>query len=382
MEVFSIIIAAYLGLSSLYMFIFACAAKLPASKKKSPKVDSKINSIAVLIPAYKEDTVIEAVAKSALEQDYPNYTVVIIADSFQKETLHRLAKLPITLIEVTFEKSTKAKALNFAMQQLDSFDTALILDADNIMEQGFLDQINKEYNKGYPVIQGCRMAKNTNSNFAVLDGISEAINNNIYNVGTIRLQLSSRLVGSGMLFTYNLLKSMMEEAEAVGGFDKELEIKLLKEGVYIHYAHHIRLWDEKVHSGKVFKKQRTRWIASQFFFLKKYGMNALKALLLKGNVDFFNKMIQMALPPRVLIPFMLAVGSVVHLFFMRNLLPLWTVGLLLNLSANFMSIPGDLYNKKMLLALFSIPKAVVMTFLSLLSLKKANKEFIHTPHDS
>ena len=99
----------------------------------------KLKKMAVLIPGYKEDAVILDVARKALQQDYPPslYDVVVIADSFQKDTLERLSHLPIKVIEVSFEKSTKSKALNKAMANLsDSYDVAVVLDADNIMAKG------------------------------------------------------------------------------------------------------------------------------------------------------------------------------------------------------------------------------------------------------
>src|SRR5690606_18533657 len=96
--------------------------------------------VAVLIPAYKEDGVIVDAARHALEQSYPadHFDVVVIADSLQRGTLERLAQLPIKVIQVSFERSTKVKALNRAMEVLgDDYDCALVLDADNIMERHF-----------------------------------------------------------------------------------------------------------------------------------------------------------------------------------------------------------------------------------------------------
>ena len=92
--------------------------------------------MAVLIPAYKEDQVITGVAASALKQNYPadKFDVVVIADSLKNETLAKLRAMPIKVVEVFFEKSTKVKALNEAMAVIgDDYDCAVILDADNLM---------------------------------------------------------------------------------------------------------------------------------------------------------------------------------------------------------------------------------------------------------
>jgi cellulose synthase/poly-beta-1,6-N-acetylglucosamine synthase-like glycosyltransferase len=117
-----------------------------------------------------------------------------------------LRELPITTYEVTFETSTKAKALNYAMSQLtEQYDIALILDADNIMATDFITKLNATFDLGYQVVQGHRTAKNTNSPTAILDAISEEINNHILRKGHRALGLSSALIGSGWLLIMHFL---------------------------------------------------------------------------------------------------------------------------------------------------------------------------------
>lgn len=70
-----------------------------------------------LIPAYKSDAVIVHAAQSALQQDYPQelHEVVVIADRLQPATLAELRRMPIRVLEASFENSSKARALNFAV---------------------------------------------------------------------------------------------------------------------------------------------------------------------------------------------------------------------------------------------------------------------------
>ena len=221
----------YLGLSAIYILIFAFAGKLLPDRKTVLKKPARPRKYAVLIPGYKEDNVICEVAMESLKQDYPKdfFDVVIIADSFLPETIEKLKLLPIKLIEVVFDKSTKSKALNKAMDILgDNYDVALILDADNIMENDFISKINTAFDNGFQIVQGHRIAKNTNTSFAILDAISEELNNHIFRKGHRALGLSSALIGSGMAFDYLLFKKRMSEINAVGGFDKELELTFLR----------------------------------------------------------------------------------------------------------------------------------------------------------
>ncbi len=377
-------IFAYLGMSAFYLFVFALAGL----RKKSNKIvkDDSLNHIVVLIPGYKEDAVIINTAKESLKQVYPNshYDVVVIADSFEPETLSQLRELPIRVEEVSFEKSTKAKALKTVLQRLEKqYDLALILDADNIMEADFLTKINGRFNEGSRVIQGHRTAKNTDTPFAILDAISEEINNNIYNLGHLNLRMSARLVGSGMAFEYELFKEMIMKNEAVGGFDKELELELLKDGHYIDYMHDALVLDEKVASQEVFGNQRKRWISSQFHYFRKYFMSGVIALFTKGNFDFFNKCFQMMLPPRLLLPGVLlfiAIGG--FLLAPINIAIICAIPFVLNAIAYGISIPVKFYNKNTIKAFMQLPKAFFITFSLLFKMKKANETFIHTPHSN
>lgn len=236
LQTLEVALVIYFAISCLYVLVFAIAGHF--YKKRKQVTYDKLNKIAVFIPAYKEDAVIVDVAKKALLQQYPPsfFDVIVIADSLQNETLNNLKELPLKVVEVSFENSTKAKALNAAMNgSPKTYDYAIVLDADNIMEPHFLTKMNTAFNKGYQVVQAHRKAKNLNTSFAILDAASEEINNHIYRRGHSALGLSSGLIGSGMGFEYSLFKSIMKTVTAVGGFDKELEFELAKQNITIEY---------------------------------------------------------------------------------------------------------------------------------------------------
>ncbi|MEL6916663.1 MAG: glycosyltransferase [Bacteroidota bacterium] len=380
----------YLGTAALYILIFSVAGLF--TTKRLFSVSKPISRrYAVLIPGYKEDAVIIAVAQQALNQDYPTtlFDVVIIADSFEPSTLKELRKLPITLVEVSFESSTKSKALNKAMQTIgDSYDVALILDADNVMEPNFIRKIDSAFDTGFKVVQGHRVAKNTNTSFAILDAISEEVNNHIFRKGHRALGFSSALIGSGMAFEYTFFKSTMAHINAVGGFDKELELTLLRDGEKIDYVHDALVFDEKTQKAAVFAKQRKRWLSAQFIYFRRFIGSGLRELFLRGNFDFFDKVYQMIAPPRVLLAgtvvIITALYAVVYGIGQSTLLSvpwkLWLIICLTTVMAFTLAIPLTFYSFKTLKALLTLPKAFALMFLSLFKLKGANKKFIHTQH--
>lgn len=390
LKIFGIVIWVYFGFAALYILFFAIAS-LFYRENKAEKA-KKYRKVAVLIPGYKEDAVIVDVAREALKQQYPAecFDVVIIADSFKPETLETLRALSVNLIEVQFEQSTKSKALNRAMSLLpDDYDIALILDADNVMESAFLLKINQAFEDGFEIVQGHRVAKNLNTPFAVLDAISEEINNSIFRKGHRAVGLSSALIGSGMAFKYNMFRKRMLEIHAIGGFDKELELTLLRDGKKIGYLNEALVYDEKVQKVEVFENQRRRWLSAQFIYFGRFFAEGLKHFFLKGKLDFPDKVCQMITVPRVLllgITLMLTVllGIAVLTFpeasYVKTQMWLWLITFFMVAMAFTLSVPLSFYNKKTLNALKVLPRAFLSMLGSLFKLKGANKKFIHTQH--
>jgi len=368
------------AISAVYYLLFALAGLF--RKPYRPPDSTKKLMFCVLIPGFKEDMVIVNVARDALKQAYPNdkYDVYVIADSFRKETLDKLKEIPVNVIEVSFDKSTKAKSLNKAMESITKpYDGVIILDADNLMDFNFIKIMNNALNTGVKAIQGHRIAKNLNTSFAVLDAISEEVNNHIFRQGHRSLGLSSALIGSGMAFDYQLFKKYMGTIDSHAE-DKELEIKLLTDRHKIEYIENAYVLDEKVSRSDVFLKQRSRWIANQMLYARRYFFKSLKALL-KGNIDYFDKIFQFFLPPRVIllgITYILFILSA--LFNPFNYFLAWLITFVMVNVAILISVPKRFISKGTIKHLLRLPQGFLLMVLSILNFKEATKSFNPTPH--
>jgi cellulose synthase/poly-beta-1,6-N-acetylglucosamine synthase-like glycosyltransferase len=376
-----------LALSTLYLFIFALAGLFYREKISSEPVTLK--RILVLIPGFQEDSVIIEAVKNVLRQDYPIefFRVVVIADSFQEETLRKLRELPIIVLEPMLENRTKAKALRFAMQHIDEpFDFVLVFDADNHLAPGFLQLMNKALSSGCRVVQAHRTAKNRETPLAVLEGISEEINNHIFRKGHRVLGLSASLTGSGMGFQSEFFKEMIQTITAIGGLDKEIELKLLKDKVLIEYLDTALVYDEKTSAASEFRNQRRRWIAAQYFYFFRDILPALKTLLSHGNFGYFQKTLQLLMPPRILllgfIGIFTGISLAVSLIFEVGFqLPLyWFLLLCWCILTLLLAVPASYYRLSVLKSLLYLPYGIYLMFLSLLHIRGANKHFLHTRH--
>jgi cellulose synthase/poly-beta-1,6-N-acetylglucosamine synthase-like glycosyltransferase len=335
----------------------------------------------ILFPAYNEDRVIVNAVEQFLLQDYPetHYTVVVISDHMQPKTNEILGKMPIKLLTPTFEKSSKAKAMQYAINHVEGdFDNVVVLDADNVVRTDFLSQLNILCTV-YDAIQCHRCAKNANNDVAVLDGASEEINNTLFRKAHNRLGLSSALIGSGMCFNYNLFKQNVFQLKTAGE-DREMEALLLKQGIFIKYAPDIHVFDEKVSSQDNFQRQRMRWMTAQIQSL----LNQLPQIpqaIIHGNINFIDKTIQQALIPRSILIVLLAVISVLMTLLVYEWCMKWWILLGLLTIALFIALPAPLRFKSFRKAL-AIPGLVLRMLKNILHIDRKNTDFIHTTHET
>lgn len=369
------------SLTVLYLFIFAIAATIKRGDTYPNPV--KKNRFAILFPCYQEDAVIESSIRSFLEQDYPKdkYDIVVISDHMKEETNNRLKQLPIILLEADYENSSKAKALNFAMEKLDEskYDIVVIMDADNTTTPDFLYHLNCTYAAGSNAIQAHRIAKNRNTNVAVLDAVSEEINNSIFRAGHVRLGFSSALIGSGMAFDYRWFKENIVFVASIGE-DKEIEALLLKQHIYIEYLDKVYVYDQKTQKKEAFNKQRRRWMAAQYSSLS-HAFPDLFSAIANRNFDYADKIIQwMMLPRIILIGLMILFGTLLAFINWEWSIKWWILLSLLILTF-CIAIPNYLVDKQFTKAVKSVPILGIHMALNMFRLKGAKKKFIHTEHE-
>ena len=333
----------------------------------------------ILFPAYKEDRVIINAVEQFLLQKYPtsHYKVAVISDHMQSETNEKLRKLPITLLTPDFEKSSKAIAMQYAMNEIKGeFDNVVILDADNVVRPEFLDQLNILCSI-YDVIQCHRCAKNANNDVAVLDGTSEEINNTLFRKAHNRLGLSSALIGSGMCFSYDLFKKNVFELKTAGE-DRELEALLLQQEIFIKYAPDIHVFDEKVSNQENFQRQRMRWMTAQVQSLLS-NLPKMPEAILHGKVNFIDKTIQQALIPRSILIVLLGGISILMTIIIPEWCEKWWILFAILTLSLFIAIPAPLRFTSFAKVL-TIPGLVLRMLKNILHLDHKNTDFIHTEH--
>jgi cellulose synthase/poly-beta-1,6-N-acetylglucosamine synthase-like glycosyltransferase len=95
--------------------------------------------VAVLIPAYNEEKVIERTIQGALDSDYPNLRVIVIDDGSKDRTLEIACRAFAAeeaagkVLILTKPNGGKAEALNFGLEHIDDAELFVGIDADTII---------------------------------------------------------------------------------------------------------------------------------------------------------------------------------------------------------------------------------------------------------
>ena len=337
----------------------------------------------ILFPAYHEDNVIINTIDKFFYQEYPaqDFQVVVISDHMTDDTNRQLRSFPVTLLTPVFDKSSKAKALQYAISMTDGdYDNVVVLDADNVVQPDFLKKLNILCNAGYDAIQCHRCAKNSSGDVAMLDGASEEINNTIFRKAHNRLGLSSALIGSGMCFDYELFRKNVFRLSTAGE-DREMEALLLSQDVFIKYAAEIHVFDEKVSNSDNFQRQRMRWMTAQVQSLLRQ-LPQLPHAIMHGNLNFIDKTIQQALIPRSMLIVLIAAVAVVMTVVAPRWCVKWWILLLALALALFVALPSQLRSRSLFGKVLSVPGLVLRMFKNLLHIDHRNTDFLHTSHDS
>ena len=297
MELWSIIyyfdyfLFTFVCLTVVYIGIFAMASMF-SQHEDTPK--SRVeNRFIILIPAYKNGVIAEQTVRSILGQTYPQrlFDVTVIADQLDEMSNFRLAQQPITLLTPNFSKSSRAKSLQLAINNLPQFklyDIAVVLNPGNIVEPEFLEQLNDAYEAaGTKAIQCHMLSQNRDTVSARLSAIFEEINNSIFRRGHVTLGLSAAASNSAMAFDFNWFKTNIMTTTTTWD-DKELEARLLRQHIFVDYFDDIMVFSEKTRSAEDFNRQRGRWLMSHLATIVR-NIRYLPGAIIQRHYDLIDK---------------------------------------------------------------------------------------------
>jgi hypothetical protein len=239
-----------------------------------------------------------------------------------------MAQQHITPSKPTYEKSSRVKSLQLAINNLPQFkiyDAAIILEAGDVVETEFLRQMNDAYESaGTKAIQAHKLSLNRDTVTARLSAVFEEINNSIFRRGHISIGLPAAMHSSGMVFDFEWFKSYLQIAKPSWA-DKELEAMLTRQHIYVDYFDKIYVYNEKARQAEDFNRQHRSWIWAQWKTILR-NIRFLPTAIINRHYDLIDKLLQwMLLPRMIMMLIIMAMCVIVPFIYMTAALKWWAL---------------------------------------------------------
>lgn len=267
---------------TLYYFTLSIIGirRKPENKNFEP-----INRFALVVAAHNEEQVIAQLVENLKSMDYPKelFNIFVVADNCTDKTALLARKAGATVFQrYNDAKRGKGYALEwlfakiFALDQ--KYDAFVIFDADNLVKQNFLFEMNVKLCEGEKIIQGYIDSKNPYDTWVTNTfSIAFWLMNRLVQLARYNLGISNTLAGTGMCISYDVLKKVGWGAHSLTE-DLEFTMKALAYGIKTSWAHDAIVYDEKPLTFMQSCRQRKRWAQGQVDVANRY----LPLLIYKG----------------------------------------------------------------------------------------------------
>ena len=243
---------------------------------------------AVLVSARNEQAVIGKLLESIRRQSYDAglVTTFVVADNCTDETA-RVAAEGGAIVFERFDTSKVGKgyALSYLLRRIDElfperpFDGYFVFDADNVLEENYIEEMNRVFSQGYGIVTSYRNSKNFGDNW-ISSGYALWFlrESQFLNHARMKLGTSCAVSGTGFLFSRQVL-------DDCGGWDFhlltediEFTVHNVVRGLKIGYCHDAVFYDEQPTRFRQSWNQRLRWARGYLQVFGKYGKDLLRGI--------------------------------------------------------------------------------------------------------
>lgn len=269
---------------------------------------------AVVIAARNEAAVIGNLVDSLHLQKYPKelYKIFVVPNNCTDDTERVARRHGAEIIRCDVPVKTKGEVLhNVIPKVMKGFDAVCIFDADNIVDENFLAEMNNAFCAGAKCAQGFRDSKNPYTNW--LSGsytLYYKMINLIQNRARSNARLSALINGTGFAVSCDLI-------EKVGGWntitlveDLEFSVQCILAGEKVHWVPKAVTYDEHPVRFSQSVTQRKRWTSGTLHVSAVYIPKFFCSLCKKRKFAFLDGLLLLCLPYVQLISMFTAVITV------------------------------------------------------------------------
>lgn len=272
-----------------YQMVYV-GASLLGEKKKNHFLHhaKKLHRYGVVIAARNERTVIPELIRSIQAQNYPRdlVDIFVVADNCTDDTA-AVARAAGAIVYERFNTQLVGKgyALDYIFKIIhsqygeDVYDGYFIFDADNLLDENYISEMNKVFDSGYRVLTSYRNSKNYDTNWLTAGSSLWFLREAKYlNNSRMILNTSCAVSGTGFLVSNEIIQRNRGWKYHLLTEDIEFSIDSALQGETIGYCEKAVLYDEQPITFKQSWNQRLRWSKGFYQVMGNYGAKLLKGL--------------------------------------------------------------------------------------------------------
>ena len=298
LEIINIIIMLLLVVYGLYFLITALF--LFKKRKKDNIVSDKYSHFIILIPARNEEEVIKDAIQSFKRQKYPkdNYEIVVVINNTTDNTLGVCNVEGVRCILCERKIKNKGDALKEAFDRLkkEKTDAYIIMDADNVVNDEFLGEMNKSLNEGTLVAKSSmdiKAKENTwvSSSYAIYFFIQSIL----YSIPRNNIGASCAINGTGIMIKKEVIDKFGFNVRTI---TEDLEFMTLcaLNNIKIKYVEGSICYAEHPSDFKVSMIQRRRWTKGIYEGFIIYFNSIMKNMIKRPNIELLDSLLIYSTP--------------------------------------------------------------------------------------
>jgi cellulose synthase/poly-beta-1,6-N-acetylglucosamine synthase-like glycosyltransferase len=332
MEIFrsiSTVIGTIIQMTLLVIFLYYLVISMFGWIKRKEKPASNYppkNKFAIIISAHNEEAVIGCNVRCLKQLNYPEdmYDIYVIADNCADNTAE-VAEEAGAIVNVRKDATKRGKgySLEWMFKRLsdgkEKYDAICILDADNLVSNNFLLEMNKQLTLGHNVIQGYLDSKNPHDSWVSGNySLSYWISNRLFQLPRYYLGLSCALGGTGFVMSTKVLNEIGWGATCLTE-DLEFSLRLVLKGMKVSWCHEAVVYDEKPLKMGQSWKQRRRWMQGHSDCAGRYFKKMIVKAVKERNMVAFDCALYLIQPFFIAFNGLFVVFSVVKFLMFENL---------------------------------------------------------------